>query len=84
MSNLEALSNGTLVLCSNISVFNEILKNNAIYFDPQNIDSIYHQILSVLHNPPNLIKKNSFTNYAKSFSWNKTAKFTSMFYESLF
>jgi len=84
MSNLEALSNGTLVLCSNISVFNEILKNNAIYFDPQNIDSIYQQILSVLHNPPNLIKKNSFTNYAKNFSWDKTAKLTSAFYESLF
>ena len=84
MSNLEALSKGTVVLCSDIPVFNEILKENALYFDPRDIDSIHHQILKVLQNPPNSFQKNVLIDYAKKFSWDKAAKDTSNFYKSLF
>ena len=83
MSNLEALSNGTLVLCSNIPIFKEILKHSAIYFDPRNFESITEKILEVLNSPPNNFQKNSFVEYANRYSWLNTAEKVSSFYKSI-
>ena len=84
MSNLEALSNGTIVLCSEIPIFKEILKNNAFYFNPHDTDSIYHQMFKVLNNPLNRFQRNMLIEHSKRFSWVKTATDTSDFYKSLF
>lgn len=42
---LEAMSTGTLLLASNISVFKEVYKNVPIYFDPYSISSIAEAII---------------------------------------
>jgi len=42
---VETLASGVKLACSNIPVFKEIVKNNAIYFNPKNSNSIARAIL---------------------------------------
>ncbi len=83
MTNLEALSNDCLVLCSDIPVFREILGNQAIYFDPRSESSLINkigQVISQSKNEGNLspLRKKSF-----EFSWYETAKKTANFYKTI-
>jgi len=75
---IEAMSAGTLVLASNISVFREIYKDNAMYFNPYDFSSIakvVEQALSIKANERKkiIIKAQKFI---QRYSWQKMAKQT--------
>jgi len=80
---LEAMSVGTLVLASDISVFKEIYKNNAIYFNPLDFTSIEKTMENVIKMDSNLRQEKIETaqKFSKSYSWAKMAKETLQIYE---
>lgn len=75
---LEAMSSGTLLLCSDIPVFREIYGDNAIYFDPTNVGSISKAISEVLNIRPSLRheKINKSQKLTKKYSWERCVKET--------
>jgi glycosyltransferase involved in cell wall biosynthesis len=81
---LEAMSSGTLLLASDIPVFKEIYQDNAIYFDPESIDSIEKALESVFKMSEGTrnekIKKGK--DFVKRHSWVKMARETLDLYES--
>jgi glycosyltransferase involved in cell wall biosynthesis len=80
---LEAMTNGTLVVCSDIPVFKEVYKDNALYFNPFDYTSIATQLKAVtemdLDTRRERIKKAK--DHAKQFSWTKMAQETINVYE---
>lgn len=74
---LEAMACGTPVITSNITSIPEILKDNVIYVDPYNINSIYENTNLLLNDPKikNAFKRKSIQ-HSKNFSWYKTSKET--------
>lgn len=80
---LEAMRSGTLVLASNIPVFKEIYKDNAIYFNPLDFSSIEHTMRNVILY--DTVKRKERikvgTEFAKKFSWAKMAEETLKVYE---
>jgi len=75
---LEAMSAGTLVTCSDIPVFHEIYKENAIYFNPFDAVAIKDALKNVLVMPPSrrtkLISKSQV--FIKRYSWRQMAQKT--------
>jgi glycosyltransferase involved in cell wall biosynthesis len=75
---LEAMAAGTVVLSSNVACLPEVYKDNAIYFDPRNIDQIVQKINLVNGLAPQ--KRNQLIDkgikHARTFSWKKTAQLT--------
>src|SRR6185369_5248582 len=45
---LEALQAGTLLLASDIPVFQEIYKDNAVYFNPKDVESVKKRMVGVV------------------------------------
>lgn len=82
---LEALASGTLLLASDTPVFREIYDNNAIYFDPNSLESISNAIKKALEiNYSDRLKIiNKSQEFIKKYSWVKTAKETLKVYESI-
>ena len=80
---IEAMSSGTLVLASNIPVYKEVYKDNAIFFnqlDFTSIESSLKQALSIKGSDRiNMINKAKA--FAKNYSWSKMAKQTIDIYE---
>ena len=80
---IEAMRAGTPVLASDISVFKEIYKDNAIYFDPTDFISIETAMEDILEmklaSRAEMIKKAK--NFVKCYSWTKMAKETLKIYE---
>ncbi len=76
---IEAASRGTLVLCSDIQVFREIIpKKAAIFFDPYNAEAIcqsFKEVIKVTSNPKLIqqILKLGYKNSQK-YTWQKAAK----------
>ncbi len=71
---IEAMACGTPVIASNVTSIPEVLKNGALYVDPNNIDDISEKMLHVLNDPSlqqELISKGLKVNAA--YSWEKTA-----------
>jgi len=71
---LEAMASRTLLLASDIKVFHEIYKNNAIYFNPENkksITEVLHKIDKMELSAKNKMIQKAYK-YAKRFSWKKT------------
>lgn len=81
---MEALISGTLPLVSDIPVHREILKDNAIYFNPNDIYDIVSKMdyasKLTYQKRENLITKGKES--ISSFSWKKTASETLHIYES--
>jgi len=79
---LEAISSGTLLLASDIPVFREIYKDNAIYFDPFSVDSLVTALAKSINlqvnEKANIIEKANA--YIKRYSWEKTAEDTLKIY----
>lgn len=77
ISLLEAMSTGIPIGCSNKSSLPEIIKNNAVYFDPENSDDIAKSIIQILKNKK-LRKKISKGSKIRSryFDWKKSSKLT--------
>ncbi|MCX6705382.1 MAG: glycosyltransferase family 1 protein [Candidatus Woesebacteria bacterium] len=80
---LEAMASGTLVLASDIPVFREIYKDNAIYFNPLDISSIEKVMGNVLEMNICLRseKIEKAKNFVKRYSWAKMAEETLKIYE---
>lgn len=81
---LEAFACECPVAISNTSCFPEIAKDAAIYFDPQNRESIFNSISSILESSE--LKKHFKqlgSNRLKDFSWEKAASETAMVYRNV-
>jgi|GEM_PF-4749306 len=78
---LEALKCKTKVLCSDIPCFKEVLKTNAAYFNPYDINDIAKTIESAINNKLGIFKIDR-----KSFSelnWRNAAKLTFALYQKI-
>lgn len=74
MQIIESMACGTPVITSNNSSLNEAGGDFATYIDPLKIDSIANAIISLLGNEKLLHRKSlAGINYAKSFTWEKSA-----------
>lgn len=75
---IEAMASGTLVLASDIPVFKEIYKDNAIYFNPYDFSSIRKSIADVLEMKPAVRKKMVVKSqkFVKKYTWDNMAKKT--------
>lgn len=83
---LEALSSGTMLLASNIPVFKEVYKDNALYFDPKNPESIAFTMKNVLEmdNKMRLKKIQIAKEFVKKYSWVKMSQETKNVYKEAF
>lgn len=81
---LEAMANKCLVLASDISVFKEVYKDNAIYFNPMDFSSILREMSEVLKMKNDQKEKLTAKahEFAKNYSWEKTARETLKIYET--
>jgi glycosyltransferase involved in cell wall biosynthesis len=81
---LEAMAAGTLCLCSDIPIFREIYKNNAIYFDPKDTNSIKDALEKVMRMTKEDRQKIIAIgkNFVRQYTWDKMAKLTLEAYES--
>lgn len=77
---LEAMSGGLPVLCSKYSSMPETLGNHALYFDPLDINDIKRIIVQSYSNREALAELAiSGQEYARQFTWQKTAQQTFAF-----
>jgi glycosyltransferase involved in cell wall biosynthesis len=78
LQGLEAMLAGTPLIASDIEVFREIYKNNAIYFNPNDIDDIVCAMKTVMKmtskKRTHMIKEGK--KYIKRYSWSKMTKKT--------
>jgi len=80
---IEAASCSTLVLCSKIPVFKEVIQNGAIYFNPKDVKSIVKALDKSLEEKETMaIIKKGFKK-SKDYSWEKTAAQTLQIYKRL-
>nr|MBI5455971.1 glycosyltransferase family 4 protein [Candidatus Levybacteria bacterium] len=81
---LEAMANKCLVACSDIPSLREVVKDNALYFNPKNITEIQEAMSNVYDQKyKKEITENAYA-AAKEFSFEKMAKETLKIYESCF
>lgn len=80
---LEAMNSGTLVLASNIPVYNEIYGKNALYFNPLDFSSIEKSMKEVLQieATERSTRISEAREFAKNYSWDKMAAETLKIYE---
>ncbi len=79
---LEAMSLNCLVICSDIPVFKEIAKDNALYFNPKSPEELYEKLKKVvLKDFDKKIIEKAY-NHSLEFSWKKAAQQTLKIYES--
>ena len=83
LQGLEAMKIGTLLLASEIPVFKEIYKDNAIYFNPLDFSSIEKAMEEALSVSDDERKRRTVVarDFAASYSWSKMAKETLKVYE---
>lgn len=81
---LEAMASGVPIACSNYGPMPEVLKDAGVYFDPENIVSLY-VALKMLLQDENLRERvaNLSYEYALEFSWHRCAKDTFNFLFSI-
>ncbi|HSD98664.1 MAG TPA: glycosyltransferase family 1 protein [Patescibacteria group bacterium] len=82
---LEAMSNGCLVLASEIPAFLEVCGDIPIYFDPYNVEDIAEKLESVYKGNVSHIaeKKKEGIARSKRYSWKKMAQKTLEIYQSI-
>ncbi len=84
LTNLEAMSSGCPVLCSEIPIFKEILGDSCEYVDPKNIEIIQKKMERILksQNEQKRLIKLGFDK-VKNYSWEKCVLSTSKIYKRL-
>lgn len=83
LSAVEAMHNKCLVLASDIPALKEVCHNAAIYFNPNDIDSIAGSMLGIVEHPSGYRTKIlQGRQRATQFLWTKTAQETLRVYES--
>ena len=83
LQGLEAMIQKTPCVVSDIEAFREIYEDNAIYFDPQNINSIksaIEKLLDLKKDKRQLITDKAYE-FAKKYSWDKMAETILKIYE---
>ena len=70
---LEGLACGLPVACSNTSSMPEIAGDLACYFDPLNVESMAEALHEVVNAPVDLELRRRRHEYARQFSWQRTA-----------
>ncbi len=70
---LEAMAVGCPVVCSDIEVSKEILKDQAVYFRNRDKESLRSVLASCLKNKEIFPSRNSLIEYSRRFSYQKTA-----------
>lgn len=80
---LEAMSLGTLVLASDIAVFREIYKDNAIYFNAYDFSSIENSLQNAdrMNQVQKQDKIKQANKFVEKYSWKKMALLTLKVYE---
>lgn len=74
---LEAMSTGIPVVCSNKSSLPEIIKENTIYFDPENVEEIINSIIKIYEDDNLRLKLSKYSKIrSEDFSWKKTSDLT--------
>ena len=84
LTNLEAMSFGCPVLCSEIPIFREILGDSCEYVNPKSIESIKNKMEKILksqNEQKRLIRLG--LDKVKNYSWDKCASSTSKIYKRL-
>jgi glycosyltransferase involved in cell wall biosynthesis len=74
---VEAMAAGMPIACSDRGPMPEILRDGGLYFDPENIDSIYKAISTLVKDKnlrASLSRKSK--NYSEEYSWGKCSKKT--------
>lgn len=79
---LEAMENKCLVICSDIPSLREIVKDNALYFNPNSLVQIEEVMDRVYNQKFEKEKIEKAYKLAKEFSWKKMAQQTLKIYES--
>jgi glycosyltransferase involved in cell wall biosynthesis len=64
---LEALACGTQIFVSNIPIFKEILRDNAIYLPLNNVEKAVYIILKYLNCSKNILRKYTFKDFCEYF-----------------
>tara|TARA_Y100000591_G_scaffold91531_1_gene77394 strand:- start:2458 stop:3534 length:1077 start_codon:yes stop_codon:yes gene_type:complete len=84
LTNLEAMSYGCPVLCSEIPIFREILGNSCEYVEPKNIEIIQKKIEKILksQNEQKRLIRLGF-NKISNYSWENCVLSTSKIYEKI-
>jgi len=81
---LEAMHSQKPLLISNINAFKELVKENAVYVEPQNLESIKLGMLKIICNKyPYHFIKNAY-NLSKNYNWLSTAQKTIKIFESVY
>jgi len=82
---LEALSLGTPVICSDIPIFHEILKNLPYYINPNDRDEISRSFSVVVKKKKNEMKgkRDEIALLLKKYSWKQLGIDTIFLYNSL-
>lgn len=85
LQGLESMAAGTLVLASDIPVFKEVYKDNALYFNPKVLSSIKKVMVKALKMRVDRRKEtiSKGKKYVLRFSWSKMAKQTLIIYRDL-
>ncbi len=86
LQGLEAMKAKTLVLASDIPIFNEIYKKNAIYFNPYDFSSIQKVLEDTFAMPEGERAKRieDANEFVKTYSWSKMAEQTLEVYENCY
>lgn len=81
---LEAMIGRTLCIASDIEVFKEIYKDNAVYFDPDSPTDMKNKLLEALFMEPDQKEKliSKAFSFAKGYSWDTMAEKTLDVYEN--
>ncbi len=85
LQGLEAMSSGTILLCSNIQVFKEIYGDFGVYFNPLDFSSIAASMKFALELEVEKREKliNASQEFIRKYSWKKMAKETLEVYNSV-
>jgi glycosyltransferase involved in cell wall biosynthesis len=85
LQGLESMASGTLLIASDIPIFKEIYQDQAIYFNPGNIESITEAMEKIINlsqsDRKDMITRNKA--FVKKYSWNKMAQETLNIYNSV-
>lgn len=85
LQGLEAMASRTVVCASDIPIFKEVYKDNAFYFDSENVNSIVQTMKKVLQlsksSRESWIKKTH--RFVKDYSWSKMGQETLRIYNNL-
>lgn len=86
LQGLEAMASGCLVMASDIPVFREIYKDNALYFDPQDVDSLIKIMKTVIKmsDEERAQRIDKARRFIARYSWQKMAKQTLNVYKGFF